>query len=178
MDGMTTLATEGLDLSGLESSTQVEQLVWHNPAAGDMPDAEATVLMWVLLEDGDELWEGGWWDGEAWRLAESGGICPGTVSAWSEPNGPAARPACSPTLTPLERLQNDLAVTEFASDTAQRRLAGLVAQLQGERSVMAGLMRELLAVVETVEPEDTEESLHLWTLKDKASTLLLALDAG
>ena len=63
-----------------------ELLKWHTPAS-DMPDAEITVLLWV--QDGQVAgWASGWWDGEDWRLAESGGVCAGTVVAWAEPEGP------------------------------------------------------------------------------------------
>ena len=72
---------------GLRKGSAAELLEWHEPANGDMPDADLTVLLWV--QDGQVAdWCGGWWDGDAWRMAESGGVCAGVVLAWAEPAGP------------------------------------------------------------------------------------------
>jgi hypothetical protein len=67
-----------------------ELLEWHVVADGDMPDADITVLLWWTDHAGVTDWDRGWRDGEAWRLAESGGVCPGTVTHWAQPEGPAA----------------------------------------------------------------------------------------
>ena len=70
------------------ATVTAELLQWHSVDTG-MPDAELTVLMWMPdFEDGGE-WEGGWWDGEHWRLCESGGVCPWRVTHWAAPEGPA-----------------------------------------------------------------------------------------
>lgn len=66
-----------------------ELLEWHVVAAGDMPDSDITVLLWWTDHAGITDWERGWWDGEDWRLAESGGVCAGTVTHWAQPEGPA-----------------------------------------------------------------------------------------
>jgi hypothetical protein len=61
-------------------------LEWHSVANG-LPNADMTVLMWV--EDGRERdWASGWWDGEAWRACNSGGVVAGTVTHWADPAGP------------------------------------------------------------------------------------------
>jgi len=91
MSGLDTLADEGLDLQLLETSSKAELIEWH-PASGAKPDADATVLLWIpgfdtLVPSG---WEAGFWDGDAWRLAESGGLVDGTVTHWAQPEGPAA----------------------------------------------------------------------------------------
>lgn len=65
-----------------------ETLTWH-PAANP-PDADQTVLLWAVWPDGETNWESGWWDGEAWRLCESGGLCSGMVTHYAMPEGPAA----------------------------------------------------------------------------------------
>ena len=45
-------------------------------------------MMWVV--DGNESdWAAGWWDGEEWRDASSGGVVAGLVTHWCEPEGPA-----------------------------------------------------------------------------------------
>ena len=63
-------------------------LDWHR-AADTLPDADTTVLMWVVDPEGAD-WAAGWWDGEAWRDAASGGVVAGEVTAWAEPEGPQA----------------------------------------------------------------------------------------
>jgi hypothetical protein len=67
-------------------------LEWHHVSVHDMPDADLTVMLWISDPTGlsQPDWDRGWWDGEVWRLAESGGACAGTVVAWAEPEGPAA----------------------------------------------------------------------------------------
>jgi len=87
--GLRTLAAEGLDLSALDDSSTAELLKWHN-ADRSKPDADLTVLLWIEDRDGFSSgdWAGGWWDGAAWRLCESGGECSAVV-AWAEPAGPA-----------------------------------------------------------------------------------------
>ena len=89
--GMTTLAAQGLDLMALDDDSAVELLKWHK-AERCKPDADTTVLLWIADRDGlgSGEWEAGWFDGDDWRLCESGGVCGGTVVAWAEPAGPAA----------------------------------------------------------------------------------------
>lgn len=72
-----------------EPEPLIEVLTWHDVAAGDMPDADIVQLLWIRDADGHAEWDRGWWDGEGWRLAESGGRCCGTVLFWAEPEGPA-----------------------------------------------------------------------------------------
>lgn len=86
MDGLQTLACEGLDLGGSDGD-MAELLQWHRVAAGDMPDADLTVLLW-LCDGTVQEWAAGWWDGQDWRLCESGGVAAGTVTHWAEPEGP------------------------------------------------------------------------------------------
>lgn len=92
MDGMAALMNEGLDLAALEGGggAQLETLAWLSTAGEDRPDADLTVLLWIRLLDGTHEWAGGWWDGADWRLCESGGVCSGVVTHWSDPAGPAA----------------------------------------------------------------------------------------
>ena len=90
MTGLETLQADGLDIAALDAGTMAELLEWHCVAGGDLPDADITVLMWVRDWAGITDWERGWFDGEAWHLAESGGMCAGTVTHWAQPEGPAA----------------------------------------------------------------------------------------
>jgi hypothetical protein len=53
-----------------------------------MPDADTTVLMWVVYPDGSAEWASGWWDGIAWLDASTGGELAGAVTHWCEPDGP------------------------------------------------------------------------------------------
>lgn len=57
---------------------KTEIITWHELPQDGMPDAEST----LLLETADAVAEG-WWDGEAWRWAESGGIVEQPVQAWA-----------------------------------------------------------------------------------------------
>jgi hypothetical protein len=66
----------------------IESLLWHDVAAGDMPDGDATVLLWIRHQQDGTDWAGGWWDGTVWRLAESGGECGADVLFWASPEGP------------------------------------------------------------------------------------------
>jgi hypothetical protein len=59
-------------------------------AAAKLPDADLTVLLWVRYADGTSDWAAGWWDGDCWRDAASGGPVSGTVTHWAEPAGPLA----------------------------------------------------------------------------------------
>ena len=62
-------------------------LEWTPAKPTSMPDADISVLMWVV--DGNESdWSGGWWDGEAWRDNASGGVVAGQVTHWAQPEGP------------------------------------------------------------------------------------------
>lgn len=68
----------------------VESLTWHDATAGK-PDADGNVLLWLGASEGcDAGWSEGWWDGDDWRLAESGGIADAEVLCWAEPVGPVA----------------------------------------------------------------------------------------
>lgn len=89
MDGLETLERDGMQLADDdEGGSMAELLQWHRVADGDMPDADTTVLLWIMDgQVGD--WEPGWWDGEHWRLCESGGVVFGVVTQWAEPEGPA-----------------------------------------------------------------------------------------
>ncbi len=91
MSGLDTLAEQGLDLQLLETSSKAEIIEWH-PASGSKPDADATVLVWIMAPAASTPpgWAAGFWDGEDWRLAESGGLVDGTVTHWAMPEGPAA----------------------------------------------------------------------------------------
>jgi len=85
--GLATLADEGLSLAALDAPADtVEPLHWH--VASLPPDADTTVLLWVYKGEGDYDFECGWWDGTAWRLCVSGGLCPHMVTHWSQPEGP------------------------------------------------------------------------------------------
>lgn len=55
----------------------------------DLPDADSTVL--VTLEDDTEPTWFGFFDGEQWLSASTGGTFPGRVVAWAEmPKGAVA----------------------------------------------------------------------------------------
>ena len=69
-------------------STITEQLQWQQ-ASSAMPDADITVLCWIVYDDGTTDWCPGWWDGAEWRDACNGGQIAGAVTHWSEPGGPA-----------------------------------------------------------------------------------------
>ncbi len=58
-------------------------------AVCSLPDADTTVCMWVVYEDGDGDWAAGWWDGDVWRDASTGGPCSGEVTHYAQPSGPA-----------------------------------------------------------------------------------------
>lgn len=61
--------------------TLTEIITWH-PVGEQLPDADLTVLM----AHGSEV-SSGYLDGDTWRYAESGGMCP-LVTHWAEPRGP------------------------------------------------------------------------------------------
>ena len=65
-----------------------ELLRWTE--AAQLPDADMTVLMWIAYSDGTSDWAAGWWDGECWRDAATGGKVFGSVTHWAEPAGPRA----------------------------------------------------------------------------------------
>ena len=65
-----------------------ELLEWHS--AEQLPDADMTVLMWVVSGGTEQDWFAGWWDGDCWRDCASGGEVAGVVTHWAEPEGPAA----------------------------------------------------------------------------------------
>jgi len=94
MTGLQTLLRDGFDLAAAAtqpadiSPPMAELLEWH-ATADALPDADITVLMWVR-EAGGADWHSGWWDGQDWRDAASGGVVAGEVSHWAEPEGPGA----------------------------------------------------------------------------------------
>ena len=63
-----------------------ELLEWH-ASKTSMPDCDTTVLMWVT-QGLDVDWFAGWWDGNDWRDAASGGVVAGEVTHFAEPEGP------------------------------------------------------------------------------------------
>lgn len=65
-----------------------ELLHWHATAAR-MPDSDLTALLWLVYDDGTADWCPGWWDGDAWRDATSGGVIDAEVTHWAQPGGPA-----------------------------------------------------------------------------------------
>lgn len=75
---------------GLKRTSCAELLEWHSTDAGDMPDAETTVLMWVIATDGCIDWCVGWWTGDEWLDASSGSRVAGRITHWAQPDGPAA----------------------------------------------------------------------------------------
>ncbi|MEY2686850.1 MAG: hypothetical protein RL375_1048 [Pseudomonadota bacterium] len=64
-----------------------DAMTW-TPAVDQLPDADLTVLLWVSYADGTADWAAGWWDGECWLDAASGGEVAGQVTHWAEPAGP------------------------------------------------------------------------------------------
>lgn len=66
-----------------------ELLEWQD-ALTAKPDADATVLMWIVDCEGHGQWESGWWtgEGERWCFCESGGDVEETVTHWALPEGP------------------------------------------------------------------------------------------
>lgn len=157
----------------------IEQVRWFSAARPHRPDAEITVTL-QLTDDAMPIAQG-WWDGEDWCLCESGGKAPaGSVLAWADVVGVPAEPAADAEAVPLseiERLQNDLAMAQFAGMTGQMHLSALVGQLRGERGVMLGLLRDLLEVVETITAESCDESGRLERLTQQAQRLLVAVDS-
>jgi hypothetical protein len=87
--GLGDLFADGLNLAALDDGAQVELLKWQDPAR-QMPDADLTVLLLISAADGYSQpdWTTGWWDGDTWRLCESGGVLAERVVAWAEPQGP------------------------------------------------------------------------------------------
>ena len=68
-------------------SVTTTELHWVD-ATATKPDADTPVVIWTKDEYGRWGWEAAWWDGEQWRLAESGGLCAEEVTHWAEPAGP------------------------------------------------------------------------------------------
>ena len=66
------------------SPTITTTLTWQTPAQA-MPDADESVLVWLECSDHPPMWEAGWFDGEHWRLCESGGVIDGRVLCWTRP---------------------------------------------------------------------------------------------
>lgn len=76
-----------IELLGPEHA--METLIWIGPETCK-PDADTTVLLWIVYEDSDADWAAGWWDGEVWRDASTGGPCSGEITHYAEPAGPDA----------------------------------------------------------------------------------------
>lgn len=57
---------------------KTETITWHELPQDGMPDAEAALLLDVGAAVGE-----GWWDGENWRWAGSGGQVDAEVIAWA-----------------------------------------------------------------------------------------------
>jgi len=74
-----------------------ELLEWHSVAAGCLPDAELTVMVWFKDRAGITYWCGGWWTGERWLDVATGDDVWGTVLYWAQPEGPTC---CTATETP------------------------------------------------------------------------------
>ena len=66
---------------------RAELLEWHD-AATTKPDADILQLLWIADEVGHCDWDAGWWSGEEWLLAESGGSVAGRVLFFASPEGP------------------------------------------------------------------------------------------
>ncbi|MFM2056068.1 MAG: hypothetical protein RLY71_453 [Pseudomonadota bacterium] len=62
-------------------------LAWQPPEHA-MPDADERVLIWFASHDSPGEWECAWFDGQDWRVCESGGRVNGIVLYWARPLGP------------------------------------------------------------------------------------------
>jgi hypothetical protein len=72
----------------MAAETAIAELMeWHH--ADQLPDADMTVLLWVVCGT-EQDWCSGWWDGDCWRDCASGGEVAGRVTHWAEVEGPAA----------------------------------------------------------------------------------------
>lgn len=63
-----------------------EEITWRSPD-DQLPDADMTLLLEYEVRDGDSTYtvvESGWYDGEEWRLCESGGQCAWPAITWAE----------------------------------------------------------------------------------------------
>ena len=67
-----------------------EVLGWYDAAKPARPDSEITVLLQLVGADGGSSVDTGFWDGEGWRLAESGGQPTQRVAYWAQAEGPDA----------------------------------------------------------------------------------------
>lgn len=57
-----------------------ETITWHELPQDGMPDADMT----VLVSTEEQGVSAGWFDGEAWRWCDSGGIVGEPVQAWAD----------------------------------------------------------------------------------------------
>jgi hypothetical protein len=73
--------------AGTLRATDLEVVRWM-PAGAELPDAETMVILWLVSDEAGEWFEAGFWDGECWRLAESGGLPTQRVTHWTQLNGP------------------------------------------------------------------------------------------
>jgi len=60
---------------------------WHDPAV-ELPDADESVLLWLIDDEGGEDWDKGWLDDEQWRSAEGFPIEASAVRYWGEVEEP------------------------------------------------------------------------------------------
>lgn len=65
----------------LAMDTTTSTIRWHD-ATQSKPDADITVLLWL-----DDEWCSGWWDGQEWRDAASGGVVR-LVTHYADVEGP------------------------------------------------------------------------------------------
>ena len=75
--------------SMVELSGPTPPFTWNDPAHY-MPDADESVLVWITHDPYPAEWDSGWFDGEHWRLCESGGVIDGRVLCWTRPVVPNA----------------------------------------------------------------------------------------
>lgn len=89
MSGLETLVAEGLQLLPDDVPEFVERLTWL-PVPANLPDDGITVLAWIVDADGNGAWFSARWDSQQseWIDAASGGPIGGTVTHFSEPEGP------------------------------------------------------------------------------------------
>ncbi len=68
----------------------IELVGWYDATKATRPDSEITVQLQLRDAEGGTSVETGWWDGEVWRLAESGGVPMHRVTFWAAVDGPDA----------------------------------------------------------------------------------------
>lgn len=86
-DGGTTNVTRWRLCPKATTPARAELLEWLD-AQASKPDADILHLLWIEDETGHCDWDAGWWNGEEWLLAESGGSVAGKVLFYASPEGP------------------------------------------------------------------------------------------